>query len=94
MSRSLENEWHAAFGAALAWRCRGKHGPEAEAELLTQETVVFFVVPFLSNSRSLPTGIGRGHPRGPAYKCYGRLVPLEGFRRRTSSSFRPIFHGA
>ena len=41
---------------------------------------MFLVVPFLHDSRSLPTGIGSGVPRGAAYKCQGKILPLAGFR--------------
>ena len=78
--RSLENEWYEGYGNALAWHCRSKSGVRAEAELLGQKTTAFFVVPFLRDSRSLPTGIGIGVPRGAAYKCLGTVLPLAGFR--------------
>ena len=78
--RSLENEWYDEYGNALAWQCRHKIGTRAEAELQAQEDMVFLVVSFLRDSRSLPTGIGSGVPRGAAYKCQGKILPLAGFR--------------
>jgi hypothetical protein len=77
---SVETEWYEAFGNAIAWHCRCKSGVRAEAELLSQQATIFFVVPFVRNSRSLPTGIGTGIPRQAAYKCQGAILPLAGFR--------------
>jgi hypothetical protein len=77
---SLENEWYEVFGKAIPWGCRTKTAARAEAEFLAQGTTVFFVVPFLRDSPSLPTGIGRNVPRGVAYKCSGKVFPLAGFR--------------
>jgi hypothetical protein len=78
--RSLENEWYEVFGNALDWHCRSISGVRAEAELLSQKTAVLFVVPFLRDSRSLPTSISTNVPRGAAYKCLGTVLPLAGFR--------------
>jgi hypothetical protein len=77
--QSLEDQWYEVFGNAIPWNCRNKSGARGEAELQTQEDTVFFVVPFLRDSRSLPTSIGSGCPRGAAYKCFGKIPGLGGF---------------
>jgi hypothetical protein len=88
---SLENQWYEVFGNAIPWHCRNKCGARAEAELQAQEDTVFFVVPFLGDSRSLPTGIGSGVPRGAAYKCQGKILGLGGFRSQDKFVVPPDF---